>query len=84
MIECKKCGSKFLSKFCPNCGTRGRELPPKPEMVPIIDPSKLRELCQAYLEADNPDDNAGHYIFEAALDMFYGHDVWAYLNAKHW
>lgn len=57
----------------------------RPAMLYSIDTTELRKACSDYLteiETDGyADTDTRHYIFEAALEMFYGGDVWKYVNA---
>lgn len=54
---------------------------PKPLEEP--DDSDLREVCAEYLTEqveDIHDTDTRHFIFEAALEMVYGKDVWNWLR----
>jgi len=61
----------------------------KPQMLPDPDFTALRRLCQEYIDRadveggnfveDNDDD---HYIYEAAIEAFFGEGVWDWLNNR--
>lgn len=58
----------------------------KPELLEFFDLSKLKSMCQSYI---NDIDELGHtnedtiqYIFECAIETFFGHEVWSYINKK--
>lgn len=56
--------------------------PPK-LTTPNIDP--LVELVAEHLRliaCDNRDEDMPHYIYEAAMEVFYGKDVWKFINAR--
>ena len=61
---------------------------PKPCMLTQIDAKKLdelRELCLSYLDSvsiDAVDDDMEHYIFETAIEVFYGDKIWGYINKR--
>ena len=57
----------------------------KPELLAAPDLSKLKLLCVSYLDAvaeDEVDDDMDRYIFEAAMEAFYGGSVWEYVNER--
>jgi hypothetical protein len=61
----------------------------KPEMIDHIDNSnvdKLRSLCRKYIDAIDikgcVDDDHALYIFEEALEVFFGIQVWEWINSK--
>ena len=57
----------------------------RPPRLDPIDVSELCKLCEEYLtqceREGYVDDDLRRYIFEEALEMFYGGDVWKYVNA---
>ena len=59
--------------------------PNRPPMKVAIDSTELRKICKDYLiECErglSTDSDTPHFIFEAALEMLYGKDVWKYVNA---
>jgi len=46
--------------------------------------SELQSYCEQYLDeienGEYEDSDAEHYIFEAAMELFYGENVWDYVN----
>lgn len=58
----------------------------KPKMLERIDPSGVCKLCQGYIddlaEKGYTDEDDAHYIFEAAMEMCFGRDVWDWINEK--
>jgi hypothetical protein len=45
----------------------------------------IREACQKHvdnLRKGNVDDDDEHYIYEAAMEFFYGKDVWKEINQR--
>ena len=60
---------------------KGKQL--KPVLLSQPDFSNLKETCAHYLEfveRGESDDHAGHYVFEAAMEAFYGAAIWDYVN----
>jgi hypothetical protein len=57
----------------------------KPIIV-SIDISELKNMCQEYIDlvdkGEYIDDDFQHYIFECALETFFGKDVWKFINSK--
>jgi hypothetical protein len=55
---------------------------PKPLAEP--DWTDLKKVCEEYIAAlakdYYPDEDFGHYIYEAALEAIYGPDVWGFIN----
>lgn len=46
---------------------------------------KLKEVCEDYMkflrsEEYHSDNDFDHFIYEAAMEAFYGKDVWKYIN----
>ena len=60
----------------------------KPTQLKETDLSKLREVCQNYIDfIDNDseyheDNDFSNYIFEQALEVIYGEDVWNFVNNR--
>lgn len=60
----------------------------KPTQLKETDLSKLREVCQNYIDfIDNDveyqeDNDFRNYIFEQALEVIYGEDVWNFVNNR--
>ena len=60
----------------------------KPEQLKEVDLTKLRDICQAYIdfidddEEYHEDNDYDHYIFETALETIFGKDVWMFINNK--
>ena len=59
----------------------------RPKVQGSIDLYPLISLCEEYfkdLESGdyNEDGDDGHYIFEEAVKMLYGKDVFDYINSK--
>jgi len=58
----------------------------KPQQLAIVDPDPLRKMCQEYIdELDKSgyvDDDFDHYIYEAAMTMVFGKDVWMWINKQ--
>jgi hypothetical protein len=65
---------------------RKNEAPTKPELTGRIELENLLKLCKAYIENLDlngyVDEDFEHYIFEAAMQTFYGGDIFKYINAK--
>lgn len=59
---------------------------PKPAQVQIVNLEPLWKLCTAYIndldEKGYVDEDHSHYIFEAAMEVFYGKGVWNWINSK--
>lgn len=57
----------------------------KPIIV-SIDISRLKNMCQEYIDlvdkGEYIDDDFKHYIFECALETFFGKDIWKFVNSK--
>jgi hypothetical protein len=63
-------------------GQANIEIPPK-LATPNIEP--LAELVAEHLRliaCQQHDEDMEHYIYEAALEAWYGKDVWKFINAK--
>lgn len=64
---------------------RAKLRPDRPSMLDAIDTTILRKSCADYLtECErglSADSDTPHFIFEMALEMLYGKDVWKYVNA---
>ena len=60
----------------------------KPTQLKETDLSKLREVCQNYIDfIDNDveyheDNDFSNYIFEQALEVIYGKDIWGFVNNR--
>jgi len=55
--------------------------------MPIDNPKldNLKALCEEYLdevERGDEDTDTKHYLFEAAMEAFYGKEVWEYINSN--
>ncbi len=62
---------------------------PKPEMIPLgdTDLTTLQEICQNYIDyVDSPeyheDNDFKQYIFETAIETFFGKDAWDFINNR--
>lgn len=62
----------------------------KPQMLAdsIIDLSKLKTSCQGYIdyvdsEEYSEDNDEAHYMFETAIETFFGKKVWEFVNNRH-
>lgn len=62
-----------------------KRTPNRPSMLYTIDTTILRKSCADYLtECERglaADSDTPHFIFEMALEMLYGKNVWEYVNA---
>lgn len=50
-----------------------------------IDIEPLRQICAGYLELINKGEemkDGRHYIYEVAMETFYGKEVWKFINSK--
>ena len=60
----------------------------KPTQLKETDLSELREVCQNYIDfIDNDveyheDNDFSNYIFEQALEVIYGKDIWNFVNNR--
>lgn len=57
----------------------------KPKLLTTPKLDGLRSVCEAYLkeiEDGEEDTDTKHYIFEAAMEAFYGKGVWDYINSS--
>jgi len=84
-MKCPKCKKRIISKFCPDCGTAGKEELKKPEMVKDPDLTRLKNICQQYIDALDEgtyvDSDLKQYIFEEAIKAFFGKDIFKdYIN----
>jgi hypothetical protein len=56
----------------------------KPDTIKDLDFSVLKKLCQEYIDTlannERVDDDLEHYIFESALETFFGSAVWEFVN----
>ena len=57
----------------------------KPEMIEDskLDLSELKRQVQHYVErtdCNHVDCDCDHYMFEEAINTFYGNDIWDYIN----
>ncbi len=62
---------------------------PKPEMIPLgdTDLTELQATCQKYIDyIDSPeyheDNDFKQYIFETAIETFFGKDAWDFINNR--
>ncbi len=56
---------------------------PKPEMKTTVDLDPLKKMLSDYVDAkecEHGDCDCEHYIYETALETFYGPEVWDYIN----
>lgn len=58
----------------------------KPEPLPIVNHHELSVLVKQYIDfVASPEYHEGNdfksYIFEAALEAYYGKDIWKFINA---
>jgi len=64
---------------------RRERLAEKPEQLSRIDVSHLQAACQEYIdymaEHGREIKDGSHYIYEAAMETFFGIDVWYFVNA---
>jgi hypothetical protein len=47
--------------------------------------NKLQKLVEDYVNfkgCDHCDCDCRHFIFETAIETFYGYDIWKYINSK--
>jgi len=66
---------------------RRRKVVGRPPLKSSIDLISLRDICSQYMDevergeiCDDSDNE--HYIFETAIETFYGKDVWTWINDK--
>jgi hypothetical protein len=65
---------------------RKKEANKPPKMLQSLYFARLQEICKEYIDylhkecSDNGDFE--QYIFEAALEVFYGEGVWTWINEK--
>lgn len=55
----------------------------KPKVLNTIDFSPLITICQEYIDALDEDgcgDNYDNDIFEKAMEVIFGEDVWTFIN----
>jgi hypothetical protein len=63
---------------------------PKVQPLRMVDPDNLKplqDLCQSYIDQlaePEPycDEKLEHYIFEAAIALFFGKDVWTWVKKR--
>ena len=54
----------------------------RPKMIHNFAYGALQEVCQNHLNTiDQDDDNFKDKIYRAAMEMWFGEDVWKYINA---
>jgi len=57
-----------------------------PKQIKCINIEPLKEICQSYIDALNQDgyidEKYKQYIFEAAIEYFYGYKVWEWVRDK--
>jgi hypothetical protein len=60
--------------------------PPMPELTGRIELEALLKLCKQYIsdlhEYGRVDEDMHHYIFEAAMQAFYGKDIFIWINKQ--
>jgi hypothetical protein len=77
--------------YCPHCEEEVDPAdlagpPPIPKPLPReeVDLARLKADCQAYLQevasSGGEDSNLPHYIFECAMETFYGNDIFSWVN----
>jgi len=58
----------------------------KPVMIEKPDYTNLKKICQDYIDsiANNEyvDDDFDHYIYETAIETFFGKEVWQFINRR--
>ena len=63
---------------------RRREEEEKPKQIAAPDLTKLRKICQEYIDSlardKYVDGDLDHYIFEAAMETVFGKNVWDWIN----
>lgn len=70
------------------CLAYEKHIIPKPEMIENPDLDKLKKICQEYVnfvEDDNEyyeDNDFEHYIFETAIETFFGKSSWKWINER--
>jgi hypothetical protein len=55
----------------------------KPKQIEKPDDTDLRKICDEYLDEQlkhREDTDTRHYIFEVALAMVYGQDIWKWIQ----
>lgn len=60
----------------------------KPKQLETVDLQNLRKICQDYMnfvdddEEYHDDNDYNQYIFEMAMETFFGKDVWVFINNR--
>jgi hypothetical protein len=60
----------------------------KPKQLETVDLQNLRKICQDYMnfvdndEEYHDDNDYNQYIFERAMETFFGKDVWVFINNR--
>ena len=60
----------------------------KPKQLETVDLQNLRKICQDYMnfvdndEEYHDDNDYNQYIFEMAMETFFGKDVWMFINHR--
>ena len=58
----------------------------KPALLAIFDIDDLEAICQQYIDelynTERADDDLKQYIFEAAIEAFFGKGIWGWVNAR--
>ena len=58
----------------------------KPIVLDSANTSKLQKMCQEYIDLWDKGEyfaeDLEHYIFECAIETFFGEDVWKFVNSK--
>ena len=78
VVACDKCNQKFSLDESGDESTKIK----KPTLVENLKLGNLKETCQAYLDNPEPDGDFEHYIFEEAMQAFFGRDVFDYINGR--
>ena len=63
-----------------------REIADKPRLLTVINTTPLLELCQSYIddlcENGHEPNKIEHWIYEAAVEMAFGEDVWSWIKKQ--
>lgn len=57
----------------------------RPKLLDNPNVDGIKALCEDYLdevELGVEDTDTQHYLFEAAMEAFYGKDVWKFINSR--
>lgn len=61
-----------------------KKLQSVPRQSEIIDTMRLSKICAEYIKAlatDGRHEKIEHYVFETAIECFYGPSVWDWVNS---